>query len=211
MWRHASLCTLLLVSPVLAQPSSPSLEPVTCDQENDCLAKLQGKASRRGRTLILKLENGKSKTFMDSKNCATEEVNCTEFTLRTYRPAQGVYVVHWSAWEGGGLRLVSAKTGEELELPDDLHFSPSGNRFVVTGDEYDHRVIIGSIGEGEIKQELAYDYDFPEDSELWSVLGWDGENRIRLQVSPSGSDGRDVDTDAVLKEQGWVLNWPFPN
>jgi len=92
------------------------MEPVSCDEESDCLAKIPNKARRKGRVLTLKLDNGKSRTVADSKNCATDEENSVNFTLRSYRPAQNVYVVNWSGWESRGVTLVSTKT--RISFPD---------------------------------------------------------------------------------------------
>jgi hypothetical protein len=211
MWRFAILLLVLLPSPALAQKSSRSLEPVLCEEEKDCLAKLRGKVSRKGRVLTIKLENGRRTNFEDSKTCASDEENCITHWLSGYRPAQGIYLVSWSGWEDSGSTVVSAETGQAEEFGDTPEFSPSGSSFVILGGEYGDRLSIWSLASGEIKQEFTYTFTFFEAREAWLFLGWDGENRIRLRVTPAGDNAPDVDTDAVFKEQGWVLNWPFPH
>lgn len=210
MWRTAILLTFVLLNPALAQTSSTSQGIIACIEEKDCLAKLRGKVNRNGRVLTIALENRKSRKFENSKSCETHDEACESYVLEGYRPAQGIYLVTWHGFESDGVILISARTGQTEQVPNIPKFSPSGNSFAAHGGEYDRRVTIWSVKEGEIKQELVYDYDFAQGNEAWSVLGWEGEVRVRFQVSPSHTYEKDIETDAVLKEQGWILNWPFP-
>ncbi|WP_414472536.1 hypothetical protein [Microvirga sp. M2] len=161
--------------------------------------------------LTIRLASGKIKTIRASKACKTNnEFECVSYSLHGYRPAQSIYVLIEHGWESDSVLLLNAKTGERLDLPDEPHFSPSGRWFVVFGGEYEYHLSIWSLDAGKAKQELLYKYDSNGTSETWRFVGWDGETRIRFKVSPAETYEKDVETDAVLKEQGWVLNWPFP-
>ncbi len=215
MWRSTILLSLFLASPVLAQTSSASQEPISCDQESGCLIKLPEKVRRDGDVLILTLDNGQVTNFKTNRQaCENDDAdNCMVYELRSYRPTQRLYVVEWAAYEGRGAILVSTKTGELLGLPTIPIFSPSGQRFVAFKDEdYDptYEVSIWSILGGEAKQEFRY--KAPENAlpEGWNAIDWDGESRVVFKVFPLYDEAHSVETDAVLKEQGWVLNWPSP-
>lgn len=219
MWRSAILLTLLLASPAFGQTPSSTQDPVSCDQESGCLAKLPEKARRDGDVLILTLDDGQITNFKTNRQaCENDDAdNCIIYELRSYRPTQKLYIVEWAAYEGRGAVLVSAKTGELLRLPTMPIFSPSGQRFVAFKDEDydpvfdpDYEVGIWSILSDEAKQEFRY--KAPENAlpESWNAMGWDGESRVVLKVFPLYDEAHSVETDAVLKEQGWVLNWPSP-
>jgi len=210
--RHATiLLTILLATPAGAQKDSLNQEPISCQIEEECFAKLRGKVSRKDDGLILRLGNGKIRKIRDSKACKTGDApECVSYSLRGYRPAQGVYLVIGHGWEANSVLLVNAGTGDQTELPDEPHFSPSGRWFVVFGGEYENHLSIWALEAGRAKRELLYDYDGNGTSETWRFLGWDGETRIRLEASSAETSGKDVETDAVLNAQGWVLNWPVP-
>jgi hypothetical protein len=217
--RSAILLPLLLASPAFAQTNSSDLKPISCDEETDCLAKLRGKVSRKGDALIIKLDNGKAKKIVDAPEPAEvckdsgDAYACDgiSYRLASYRPAQNFYVVGWYTAEKEGVLFVSGKTGEEIDFSDKPRFSPSGSLFVMPGAEYDDQLSIWSLKAGEAKQELVYTYVTEWGSEGFDFVAWDGETRIRLKVSPAETYQKEVDMDAVLTEQGWVLNWPFPN
>lgn len=211
MRRTAILLTILLATPAVAQKNRPSQEPISCQVEEECLAELRGKVSRKGDVLTIKLENRKIKTIRASKACKTNnEFECVSYSLHAYRPAQSVYVLIEHGWETDSFLLVNANTGERLDLPDEPHFSPSGHWFAVFGGEYEDHLSIWSLDFGKANRKLFYNYSYNGAVETWRLAGWDGETRIRFEVSPAETYEKYVETDAVLKEQGWVLNWPFP-
>jgi hypothetical protein len=204
MRRSAILLSFFLASPAFAQTNSPSPEVVSCEVEKDCLARLKGKVSRKGDVLTIKLDNGKTKKL--GKTCDIEEPNCALFDLFGYRPAQNVYVVRWIGADGGGFSLISGKTGKEWDLSAEFYFSPSGRWVADIGSENHTSMRIWSLSAGEAKQEVHYETAW----DSATFLGWDGENRFRFQVIRDGKDKNPVEIDAVLKEKGWVVNWPFP-
>jgi len=211
MPRTAVLLTILLATPAVAQKNPPSQEPISCQVEEECLTRLRGKVSRKDEVLTIRLGNGKTRKFRPSKACEVDDhPECVGYSLMGYRPAQSVYLVITYGWEANSILLIDANTGGQLELPDEPYFSPSGRWFVVFGGEYEHHLSIWSLDAGRAKRELFYKYYSNGASETWCFLGWDGESRIRFKVSPAETWEKYVETDAVLKEQGWVLNWPFP-
>jgi hypothetical protein len=216
MWRSAIFCTLLISIPAFAQTEASGMKPISCKQEADCLANLTVKAHREGDVLTLRLEGGKTKAFKTNRQaCENDNANdCIVYELRAYRPAQNVYVVAWTLYEGKGAGLISTKTGDVLVLPDMPDFSPSGQWFVAVDNDPHYtpefQVGIWSLQGGAAKQEFRYGTPQDISPEGWNVLGWDGDKRIRFEVGGLDDDSvPKVETDAVLREQGWLLNWPL--
>ena len=213
--RHSAiLCSLLMMGPALAQADLSGTAPVSCQQEAECLSKLGGKARRDGDVLTLRLEGEKTKTFKTNQQaCEKDDADhCIVYELRAYRPAQKVYVVGWSLYEGEGAGLVSLKTGDVLALPSLPVFSPSGQRFAIVGNDLhgapEFQVGIWSLEAGKAKEEFRYSAVHEEDPEIWSILNWDGETRIRFKVGFEFKSIPSAETDAVLQARHWVLNWP---
>lgn len=203
-----------MIFPVLAQESPSGTKPVSCKQESDCLEKLSGRARRDGDTLSLRLEGGKTKIFKtDRKACENDDAErCVVYELRAYRPGQHVYVVGWTLYEGEGAGLVDIKTGDVFVLPSVPVFSPSGLRFTATDNDFhgdpEFRVGIWSLEGGKAKQEFRYSSADKMAVEVWNVVNWDGETRIRFEVGFEDASRAPAEADAILKAQGWLLNWP---
>lgn len=212
MWPYVFL-TVLLGGSAFAQ--APSTAPIACDEEAACLAKLKGMASREGDVLTLKLANGTTKTFKDNRKACEEDdgASCVSYQLRGYRPAQNVYVIGLTLYEGLGAELVSMRTGEVLSLPNMPEFSPSGRLLAaVDNDQTDtpeYKIGIWSLdGEGRAKQELRYIP--PSLDEVWEIVRWEGDAKVVFKVNsfddaPLTAANRG---ETLLNEQVWAVNRP---
>lgn len=179
--------------------------------EAKCLSELKGLAFRNGHILKLKLENGKFKTFQDRPCDRYDSGTCSTYAVAGYRPAQNLFIVEQSYFEDSTFWIVGGRTGDMTGLGGTMpEFSPTGRWLVsvdaddMNGVEYD--VEIWSVGLGKLERKLAYSSK-GKSYESWEFAGWDGDGRIKLKVASGEHDGV-VETDAVLTEQGWKLNFP---
>lgn len=171
--------------PTPMPPSIPVVEQeVHCDAEANCLAKLQGIASRSGRTLSLKLDNGSTKLFTSSGGCAATREKCENTTLVGYRPSQHLFVLFAGHYERTASIVVSRRTGELFRIEDAVpHFSPDGKRFAVAainGPDGVNQVAIYSTSAfppvmewSQTPKSAATAYDF---------VGWSGNDQIKLRT-----------------------------
>jgi len=220
---------LLIGAPASAQ-DVPARKEVNCESDGTtaeirkraearCLAELKDVASRSGPSLRFKLQNGKTKTLRN-KSCERDADTCTEYTLVGYHPAQRAFIVAQGFYEFYIFLLVDERTGDVTEIDGMPRFSPSGRWFVTAdtkdGDGVLYVVAIWSTAADKPKQEFRYsnEKESEEKYEYWKFLGWDGDSRIKLKVSVKDAvqhyakKSADFETDAVLTEQGWKLNWP---
>ena len=114
-------------------PSSPPSvdHEVHCDVEAKCLMKLGGIASRSGKNLDLKLDNGSTKSIPSTDDCEIAGEACTLTSLVSYRPSQHLFVLSAKYYESFGSIIVSRRSGEIFRIEDATpQFSPDGRRFV---------------------------------------------------------------------------------
>jgi len=113
--------------------SSAHERRVSAADEMVCLTQLGDIASRRGDQLLLKLTNGKTKMLASgSKACADHNVEkCIVYRLAGFFPAHQMILVYVAVYEGTPwFLLVSRRTGDQVKLLGEPHFSPSGGRVV---------------------------------------------------------------------------------
>jgi len=217
--------SMLLVNALGSAQEAPARKEVNCERdprrseqtwetsEEKCLSELKDVASRSGQTLRLRLENGNTNTFQNKPCDRYSPSTCTEYTLIGYHPAQRAFIIEQGFYEDSLVLLVSDRTGNVTTLSTEPKFSPSGRWFVsVDADEMngtDYYVTVWSTAPNKPKLELRY---HTEKYEYWEFAGWDGDSRIKLKVSAWDGEGELIghETDAVLTEQGWKLNWPKP-
>ncbi|ANY78935.1 hypothetical protein BB934_12540 [Microvirga ossetica] len=218
MWRLGIIGVFMLGLPALAQSTSPLME-VSCEREAECLARLNGLAKREGELLFLRLENGKSEIYLDDRQACKDDnaSDCVKYKLRAYRPDQKLFVVGYSLYEGSGANVVSAKSGRTVFLTNLPVFSPNG-RFFAAADSDPHyerkyEIAVWSFVSGKAKQEFTYSTPKTAREESWEVLGWDGNDRIKLKVGipDDAYEMQESETKLVRTKQGWKLNWPLPN
>lgn len=214
----AMLAMFLLCGPIEAAAQTWAADAVRCEKEEDCLAKLNGRVSREGDRLRLKLDNGKTKTIEGNRAaCEGEDVDkCIVYELRAVIPTLKAYVIAYHLYEGGGGAIVSTETGELLNLDTIPEFSPNGEWFVSAGPDYAHgpsmdpySVTVWSYRPGASKEVFRYlspQFRF----EHWEFDGWEGNDRIKLQVqTETVSDPvPDFAAEIVRTREGWKLNRP---
>jgi hypothetical protein len=171
--------------PPKTAPSTALVEhEVQCAVEAKCLARLLGIASRTGKLLSLKLENGQTKLFRNTDKCELVGDSCTIMELVEYRPSQHVFVLSVQYYESSGSTIVSRRSGQVFRIVDAKpHFSPDGKRFaVVAFDNQDGINEVSIFSTRAFPPLLEWRYTPKSFSIGFDFVGWDGNDRVKLST-----------------------------
>lgn len=109
--------------------------------EKEALAASNGRATRRGATLLLQRAGHKPVQRSDNKPACDDEgsrfdaAQCTRFTLVADLPARNAYLVARSGYEGcADLLLIDDRSGRETVFADVPVFSPDGQRLLIQNE-----------------------------------------------------------------------------
>jgi len=106
------------------------------DAEPGLIAASKDRARRIGDDLILRLADGKSRTFHnDNKGCQDGPDHCDGYILIGDLPAFHWYVVFETAYEGGRIFLIDTRDGLPTEIPFWPTFSSDGQRLLIQNDD----------------------------------------------------------------------------
>ncbi|MEN6543002.1 hypothetical protein [Parvibaculum sp.] len=155
----------------------------------------QGRAERRGDTLILHLKNGKGVELKDDASCPEGrkdfEANCFAFRLVAHMPSRHFFFVEQPFYEGHALLLFDDRTGARTKIGGYPSFAPSGDRFVAidTDEGYGDGSIEIWVRKGDGAQvEWRYPDSGKPGSPFARVIRWSG-NRIDLDLWTLKNDG----------------------
>jgi hypothetical protein len=193
-------------------------EPILClhpqqREEADCLARLKGRATRRGAVLRLALDNGKTKVFTSNKKACqdADSQKCVEFELAGYYPLQRLFMVQEGYYECGVFDLVSARSGAMVQVAEVPEFSPGGRRFVsIDANDACHGKYDIAIWSTQTDPPTAeYKYS-PTVYEAWEFKGWIDDEHIDLKVGfhgdpPSERKWMEQPAQAVRTDNKWRL------
>lgn len=178
-----------------------------------CLRELGELASRKGDVLSLQLENGTSKAYQTNvKACETDDArNCVQYWLAGYHPVAHVYSIAIQYYEGSGVELVNARTGQTLLLPGVPYFSDDGSRFLVIDNDYAHGgdddLAVG-ITEGDVPA-LQWKHTWQNEPVEWRHQRWIDNDHVALRVFPADTEQKcpDNNCDAILVRfnDGWAV------
>lgn len=184
--------------------ATPAEQEMHCDVEAKCLAKLRGIASRSGRNLNLKLENGTTKQFRSTDACETVGDSCRYFSLLDYRPAQHLFVLKVLYYEGKGSIVVSRRTGETFEIQAaEPKFSPDATRFaVVAVSEQD------GINQLEVYSTNVFppalEWSHRPKKSWFDFVAWNGNDQIKLRAFGDNPTAAEMTRTST----GWKLTPP---
>lgn len=129
-----------------------------------------------------------------------------------YHPEARAYSIIIQHYEGGGVELVSARTGNVLRISGTPHFSADGSRFLVIDNDYNYGdpedLAIGSTANGSFS--LQWKQTRKGDPlEEWHLQRWIDNDRIALRVFPADAAQKcpDNNCDVILarSNEGWAL------
>jgi hypothetical protein len=190
------LAAVLLGGTAHAQQQEPAAE-VHCESdqtksnqdlirlERECLAQLNGMASRAGDNLRLTLADGRAKTFTDERQaCERHKADkCMLHRLAAYYPTQKLFVIERAAYESSNVVVVSRRTGSITRMDVRPHLAPSGKRMVAAAAieawDVEKEIAIYSVTDSP---KLEWSYKAP-DYEMWEFVSRDGDERVRLSVT----------------------------
>lgn len=224
------LAGLAALTATISLANAESAQPLLCLRDGSkpqprekieapCLTQLAGLVERKGGVLRLKLQNGQFKTFTDvTVGCDAEKFDfskCFSFQLVGYRHAQQAFIIDVSYYEGGVVKLVSSRTGNEVATATVPHYSPNGTRLISVdqnemGDRKYDIAIMSSDGD-PVRPEWEYRTPQGDRYEVWTFLSWVGDDRIRLSATVFDGKGKaqDHETVAIRTGQGWQLDRPW--
>ena len=191
-------------SPPTRPPSASLVAPgVDCDDEAKCLAKLGGIATRSGKNLDLKLDNGSTKSFVSTDGCEIAGEACSITSLVGYRPSQRWFVLSAQAYESFASIIVSRRTGETFRIEDaSPRFSPDGKRFVVVAvSEQDGINELAIYNARAFPPALEWRHTPKSISTMYDFVGWEGNDHIKLRKTNQNSKAKISWTST-----GWKLS-----
>jgi hypothetical protein len=205
----------LLTGPVMGQ-TSPAQAPIVCDVKDNvedaaCRNKLKGLFTRKGDTLTLKLDGGKSKTYVGNlAACDGENVDaakCLAFKVLRYFPQTQSYLVEKGFYECGAYLFVRRHTGSETVMHEIPVLSPNA-KYLLSIDQSDgcdreYDIAIWSMQKDPPSLEFKYQ---AKQYENWEVKGWENDTHIKMKAWVNGKTSYDQEAELVRKDNGWTLD-----
>lgn len=205
----------LLNSSALGQ-TVPDQSPIVCEikenvEDAACRAKLKGLVTRKGDTLILKLDGGKAKTYVGNlAACAATEnadsSKCVVFRVLSYFPRTQSYLVEKAFYECGAYLFVSRHTGSETVMYEVPVLSPDA-KYLFSIDQSEacerkYDIAIWSMQTDPPQLEFNYR---AEHYENWEVMAWENDTHIKMKAWINGKSSYDQEAELVRTASGWVL------
>ena len=195
--------------------SNPAQLPIVCDVKNnvedaDCQNKLKGLFTRKGDTLTLKLDGGKSKAYVgNAAACDGENVDvekCLVFVVLKYFPQVRSYLVERGLYECGAYLFVRRRTGSETVMYSIPVLSPNA-KYLLSIDQSDacdrkYDIAIWSTQTDPLKLEFKYS---AKQYENWEITGWENDTHVKLKGFINGKAPYDQEAELVRNESGWAL------
>jgi hypothetical protein len=215
------LASSAAMSETVLVKDNPPIQPISCVSNDDdktetadCLQRFKELATRDGDTLQLNLANGKTKVYKNSNEEGCDPFSCAAFHLVAFYPSLRSFLVQNISYECADNELVSLRSGSILKMAATVpKLSPNGKYLVSVDDDemcgraYDLAIWSTSADPPALKlKHQAEDGRY----ENWTVLGWAGDDRIKLKVLVNNEKTHefyDQDAEAVQSEKGWKLVW----
>jgi hypothetical protein len=205
---------LFLTSSALAQ-TSPAEASIVCGIKDNiedaaCRDRLKGLFTRKGDTLILNLDSGRSKTYIGNlAACDGENVDaakCLVFRVLRYFPRTRSYLVEKAYYECGEYLFVSRHTGSETVMHAIPVLSPNA-KYLLSIDQSDacdrkYDIAIWSMLTDPPKLEFKYN---AKQYENWEVRAWEDDVQIKMKAWINGKTSYDQEAELVRRENGWTL------
>ena len=204
----------VLTSSSLGQTSATQA-PILCDIKDNvedaaCQNKLKGLFMRNGDTLTLKLDGGKSKTYVgnlaacDGKSVDVEK--CLVFRVLSYFPQTQSYLVERGYYECGAYLFVSRHTGNETVMYAIPVLSPNA-KYLLSIDQSDacdrkYDIAIWSMQADPPNLEFKYE---AKQYENWEVKAWVNDTQIKMKAFINGKTSYDQEAQLMRNERGWAL------
>lgn len=181
-------------------------------REAICLKALGAHASRKGKVLSLKLDDGTAKTFRNNTaGCDDDPTKCEEYFLVGFYSAPGVYLLMVQRYEIYDFTLVNIHTGATREADGVPWFAPDNSTFFDR-----HCDDTCSISVKSMAASAVWRMSSSEDAAKWEFVRWIDSDRIALKIAPRAERAQRApddttcpqgDCQAILKRTGgsWTI------
>ncbi|MGJ5029076.1 hypothetical protein ACQR1I_19715 [Bradyrhizobium sp. HKCCYLS2038] len=197
--------------------TTPNQSPISCEIKNNvedatCQEKLKNLITRNGEKLTLRLDKGKSKTYVSNlAACDGESVDvskCISFNLLTYFPTLRSFLVSKSYYECGDYLFVSGRTGRETILSALPVISPNG-KYLLSIDQNDacerkYDIAIWDLKTDPPKLEFKYQ---AKQYENWDIVAWEDDAHILVKTWINGNPPYDQEAKLLRSTNGWELQF----
>jgi len=179
--------------------------------ERACITQTAGSVVRAAAGLRLKLDNGKSKLFKDKADCEQDADACERFSLYDYFPKDRLFLVHDQGYESDAWFLVSQRDGRQQRVVAPPGYSP-GKRWLASVYATDGPSDANNgfdILPADMNASGPAIHYRPTEYEIWEFVGWDGDERLLLNVTVREDDGQSMLThpaEVRLLNGKWVLD-----
>ena len=205
----------LLTEPALSQ-TGPAQAPILCAvkdniEDADCQRKLKGLFARKGGTLTLELDGGKSKTYVGNlAACDGENVDaakCLVYRMLGYFPQTQSYLVEQGLYECGSYLLVSRRTGNETVMQEIPVLSPNA-KYLISIDQSEacerkYDIAIWSMLTDPPRLDFRYK---AKQYENWEVKAWKDDTHINMKSWINGKTSYDQEAALAREDRGWTLH-----
>jgi hypothetical protein len=182
--------------------------------EQACLEQIGELAQRVGPALQLKFRNGVTRVYFneDAKCQSDEAKGCVKYQLTGYFPKHDLLLIEVDHWEGGSWLLVRADVGQATEIVAPPHYSP-GKRWLVSvasgigpAGPPDGIDIVPVTSDPSLQE---WHYRVPDDDQwLYKFAGWDGDDRVKLLATSTGTAVNHVTASVERRNGEWHLKRP---
>jgi hypothetical protein len=188
--------------------------PFSETYENVCIAQTNTLAVRRGLELRLKIGNGTSKAYknnFDAAGCERHQGSCKTYFLYDYFPEHGLFLINVGYNEDREWLLVSRANGKEQKIIAPPGYSP-GKKWLAAvyatdgGDDENNGIDVFPADLSPAEPGFHYR---PTEYEQWELVGWDGDDRLLLNVTWRVGNDPDLvkwSAEAIRVNGKWQLN-----
>jgi hypothetical protein len=190
--------------------TAPAQLHVACELDVTCKEELKNLLTRKGDALIVRLDGGRSKTYVSNlAACDGENVDfskCIGFGLLDYFPQTRSYLIAKSYYECGDYLFVSRHTGSETIMSAIPVISPNG-KYLLSIDQSDacdrkYDIAIWSVQTDPPKLEFKYQ---AKQYENWNVTAWEDDTHITIKAWINGKTSYDQEAELVRSANSWAL------
>ena len=163
------------------------------------IAVTQGRVERKGETLLVHPDGGKTVAFKNEDVCdGKDTAHCVSYRFVNAYPEQDGLLVHVTRFGGSLYTWINAKDGRTFDLCEQPRFSKDGGRFVLVGAAREtatcsNDIEIWDASGTEMRREFGYQY--VDSSLCCRFKEWRDEEHVTLLAGIP--DGQAV-TDGLL-------------
>jgi rRNA maturation protein Nop10 len=194
--------------------------PFSESYERRCILRAKPFAVRRGTALRLTFRNGKTRLYRNNWNAKACEQgpyeNCKQYVLYDYLPQHKIFIVEVVYYESNEWLLIWQQNGRQEKVVAPPRYSPDRKWLAsvcATEGPDDGNNGVDTVPSKFDSTGRSWHYR-PREYEQWNFVGWEGSERLELNVIWRVNDKPELVTwlaEVVRAKGGWQLNrWAPP-